>query len=122
MISSSFGSQATLFSRFIVISWLSTLFTPVLLFIFPLQAMYMTVLLTASLLFTGLGLVGLRNDIAHIEAEENIDWEPTRAYYLGIIPLPTSFFILGFYLGFRDKAYGVFDVEKTDELSDQSFE
>lgn len=112
MISSIKGEHSTIFSRLIVLTWLSTLITPVLLFVSPLQAPYIQIFSVTTFVFLSTGVVGLYKDMGYLQEEERIDWEPSKAYYLGIVPLPTSFFILGFYLGFRDKAYGIFDRPK----------
>lgn len=119
MISSIKGEHSTLFSQLVVFTWLSTFLTPVLIFIAPLKTPYLQILLVTTLVFTSLGLVGLYKDMEYLQTEGIIDWDPSKVYYLGVIPFPTSFFILGFYLGFRDRAYGLFDIPE-DETTDDT--
>lgn len=107
MISSISGTHSTWFSRGIVLTWLSTLVTPVMLLVFPMKPSYLYIFFTVSVIFGGIGAIGLNMDMIQLKYES--DWTPTKLYYLGILPSPTSFFILGFYLGYRDKAYGVFE-------------
>jgi hypothetical protein len=114
MISSITGEHSTRFSQLIFITWVSTLLSPVGLYIVPLESSYIPFLLVCVLILTVMGCIGLNFDMLQVSHET--DWSPTKLYYFGVLPSPTSFFILGFYLGFRDRAY---DIGYTNNSSEE---